>query len=212
METEWGSEEELAETVGQDISAEVSEGWDAAFAEGDIPTPAEAAADYARSLGFDKAGDYISRHFAGEEFDPEEPIAISTRNEKLEGETSENGVSFARRTARLADGLYVEGVFPEFESHHHVELGEQANDMSIYQQFRACREDFQDHLFDSPEKLDGLTLGDMERLENPQGFTPEGYTWQHNPETGSFDLVSSADHAVGHTGGNALWGDWHTGE
>ena len=169
-------------------------------------TEAEKAADYARSYGFDKAADYIERHYDGSEFVEGEPIPITTRNMALDGQESENGVQFERRTAELADGLSVEGVFPHFESKHHVELGEDANDMSVHQQFKACKEDYQEHMFDNMEKLEELTVEDMLKLEKPQGYTPEGYTWQHNPETGSFDLVSSEDHSVGHTGGNALWG------
>lgn len=204
--TDFGSGADVVETDTEGITDTASEDWDTAFGEMDTPTDAERAAEYARSLGYEKAADYISRHYEGGEFTPEGPIQVSTRNSKLEGNSSENGIPFERRTVRLTDGLYVEGVFPEFESRHHVELGEQANDMTVYQQFSACREDFQDHMFDTPEKLEGLTLGDMERLDNPQGFAPEGYTWQHNPETGSFDLVPSKAHAVGHTGGNAFWG------
>ena len=167
---------------------------------------ADQAADYARSYGFDKAADYISRHYDGSEFVEGDPIFIKTRNMDLEGQESENGVPFERRTVELTDGLTVEGVFPNFESRHHVELGEDANDMSIHQQFKACKEDYQAHMFDSSEKLENLTVEDMEKLNNSQGYTPAGCTWQHNPETGSFDLVSSEDHSVGHTGGNALWG------
>lgn len=203
---DFSSGADVAEMSAVDITDTALEDWDAAFCETDISTDAEQAAEYARSLSYEKAADYISRHYEGGEFSAEEPIQVSTRNGKLEGNKSENGIPFERRTVRLTDGLYVEGVFPEFESRHHVELGEQANDMTIYQQFSACREDFRDHMFDTPEKLEGITLGDMERLDNSHGFAPEGYTWQHNPETGSFDLVSSEDHAVGHTGGNAFWG------
>ena len=180
---------------------------EASLEDDDIQSEAEKAADYARSYGFDKAADYIERHYDGDEFIPGTPIPITTRNMALEGLESENGVSFERRTAELTDGLSVEGVFPEFDSKHHVELGSAANDMSIHQQFSACREDFQDHMYDSPEKLQGITFGAMERMDSPQGYTPEGFTWQHNPETGSFDLVSQDDHSVGHTGGNALWGN-----
>lgn len=187
---------------GADIAADIE------LEESDIPTEADKAADYARSLGFEKAADYIERHYDGDEFVPGEPIPITTRNMALEGTESSNGVPFERRTAELTEGLSVEGVFPEFESRHHVELGSEANDMSLHQQFNACKEDFQDHMYDNPEKLEGLTFGDMERLELPQGYTPEGLTWQHNPETGSFDLVSKDDHSVGHTGGNALWGQF----
>ena len=178
----------------------------AAFDGMDLQAEAEKAADYARDCGFDKAADYIARHYAGAEFVPGDPIPITTRNMALDGQASENGVSFERRTAVLADGLSVEGVFPEFDSRHHVELGTAANDMSLHRQFSACRADFQEHMFDTPEKLQGITVGAMERMASPQGYTPEGFTWQHNPETGSFDLVSQEDHAVGHTGGNALWG------
>lgn len=181
--------------------------WDEAFDGHDSSENAKRAADYARSLGFEKAGDYIERHYEGEDFIPGEPISISTRNMGLEGQTADNGVEFERRNAQLTDGLSVEGVFPKFESKHHVELGEIAKDMSLHQQFNACRENFQDHMYDSPDILSGITFGDMERMELPQGYTPEGYTWQHQPETGSFDLVSKDDHSVGHTGGNALWGE-----
>ena len=174
--------------------------------ESEIQSEAEKAADYARSYGFDKAAEYIERHYDGDVFIPGDPIPITTRNMALDGNESENGVSFERRTAELADGLSVEGVFPEFDSKHHVELGSAANDMSIHQQFSACREDFQEHMYDSAEKLQDITLEEIERMDSPQGYTPKGYTWQHNPETGSFDLVSQEEHSVGHTGGNALWG------
>lgn len=187
--TEFPDTEDVGETISQDIASE-----------------AEKAGNYARSMGFEKAADYIERHYDGDEFIPGEPIRITTRNMALEGMESENGVPFERRTAELTDGLSVEGVFPDFDSRHHVDLGDEANDMSLHQQFNECRKDFQDHMYDNPAKLEGLTLQDMDRLNQPQGYTPEGYTWQHNPETGSFDLVSKDDHSVGHTGGNTLWG------
>ena len=177
-----------------------------AFDDSDIQSEAEKAADYARSYGFDKAADYIERHYDGDEFVPGDPILITTRNMALDGLESENGVLFERRIAELTNGLSVEGIFPKFDSKHHVELGNAADDMSLHQQFSACREDFQDHMYDSPEKLQNITFGAMERMDSLQGYTPEGFTWQHNPETGSFDLVSQDDHSVGHTGGNALWG------
>lgn len=169
--------------------------------------PALEAADYARSFGFNKAADYIERHYDGSEFDQTNPIPIATRNMDLEGMEADNGVPFERRVAQLTDGLSVEGVFPVFDSYHHVELGEDAKDMTLYQQFDACKKDFQDHFFEDVD-TSVFTIGEMERMEGSLGFAPEGYTWQHNPETGSFDLVSSDDHSVGHTGGNALWGKW----
>ncbi len=201
---EWDGFDEGTDGTDSDIGDAVSGMADDAE---DIRSEAEKAADYARGLGFEKAAGYIEKHYDGGEFVPGDPIPVTTRNMALEGGVSENGVPFERRTAELADGLRVEGVFPAFDSIHHVELGEKANEMTLHEQFSACREDFRDHLFDDPEKLRDLTLGEMERMDRPQGYAPEGYTWQHNPETGSFDLVSREDHAVGHTGGNALWGD-----
>lgn len=211
--TDLGGETDVMSEV-QDVSeSELSGGKDIETGVSELSngmtedlSEAEKAADYARSLGFEKAGDYIENHYNGEIFDPSGPIPITTRNMSLDGTESKNGVPFEKQTVELTDGLTVEGVFPDFDSRHHVELGESANDMSVHQQFNACKEDFQLHMFDSPEKLEGLSLGDMEKLAETQGYTPEGYTWQHNPATGSFDLVSRADHSVGHTGGNALWG------
>lgn len=87
-----GGDTDVTETTAVDITDTVSEDWDAVFAETDMPTAAEQAADYARSLGHKKAADYISRHYEGGEFSPEEPIPVSTRNMKLEGDCSENGI------------------------------------------------------------------------------------------------------------------------
>lgn len=193
-----------------DVTAEISgltEGADISGAEAaDLRTEAQKAADYARARSFDKAGDYIERHFDADVFVEGEPIPIKTRNMALKGSAADNGVGFNRRVVELTDGLSVSGVFPDFDSKHHTELGSRANDMSIYEQFAACRDDFQDHMYDSSEKIEGITIGDMEKMAKPNGFAPEGYTWNHGPATGSFDLVSKDDHAVGHTGGNALWG------
>ena len=49
----------------------------AAFDDSDIQSEAEKAADYARSYGFDKAADYIERHYDGDEFIPGDPIPIN---------------------------------------------------------------------------------------------------------------------------------------
>lgn len=177
------------------------------FFTGDLneKTPADLAADYACDLGFDKAGDYIRRHFDGDSFSPGDIIPITTRNQNLDGQHLD-GVSFSRRNVELADGLTLEGVFPEFDaSLFHVDLGDAARDMSLHQQFASCRAEFQDHMYDLPLP-DSLTFGDMERMDSCQGYAPRGFTWNHNPETGSFDLIPTEVHRTyGHTGGNALW-------
>ena len=197
--TEWTGFDETTDNLS--LNSDIDNGLT-----DDDMSEAEKAAEYARSFGFEKAADYIERHYDGEVFGPGEPIPITTRNMGLDGSVSDNGVAFERRTADLAEGLTVEGVFPDFESRYHVDLGSVANNLSLHEQFSACRADLQDHMYDNPDVLEGITFGAMERMDLPQGYTPEGFTWQHNPETGSFDLVSKDDHAVGHTGGNALWG------
>ncbi len=197
--TEWTGFDETTDNLS------LNSDTDAGLTDYDM-SEAEKAAEYARSFGFEKAADYIERHYDGEVFVPGDPIPITTRNMGLDSCVSDNGVSFERRTADLAEGLTVEGVFPDFESRHHVDLGSAANNLSLHEQFSACRADLQDHMYDNPDILEGITFEAMERMDLPQGYTPEGFTWQHNPETGSFDLVSKDDHAVGHTGGNALWG------
>lgn len=218
------AETDLSSSPEADMPDEKDSAWDCADslaadarkdAEGtddlltDVPrTEAEKAADYVRSFsGFEKAADYVERHYDGSEYVPGDTIPITTRNQDLEGGLSDRGVPFLRREARLDDGLILEGVFPKFNSLHHVELGDAAKDMNLYQQFSACKEDFQDHLSDNRNALEKLTIGDVDRLSESNRFTPLGYTWNHNPETGSFDLVSSDEHRSGHTGGNAFYGN-----
>lgn len=177
----------------------------AALTAEELHAEAGKAADYAREMGFDKAADYIERHYDGGVFEPGEPIRVNTRNAALEGAAAANGVPFERSVATLTDGLQLEGVFPNFASRHDVHLGQSARDMSLHQVFNACKADYQDHMFDSPEKLQGLTVGDMLKLEDPKGYAPAGLTWQHQPETGELALVDSRQHRVSHTGGNAFW-------
>ncbi len=209
MSSDFYDMSEKTEDISFDMT-EPEEQWEGFDTECETDTEvsdAQKAADYARAAGFEKAGDYIEKHYDGGEFIPGEPISVKTRNMGLEGSTSACGVPFARRSAELAEGLTVEGVFPAFDSKHHVELGNDANDMTLHQQFDACRADFQDHMYDDTEKLSGISFGDMERMDRPQGYAPAGYTWQHNPETGDFDLVRTKEHsATAHTGGNAFWG------
>ncbi len=204
---EWGDALMAGGETG-DLPAAVPDCADMPEAE-DLPrSAAEQAADYARSFpGFEKAADYIAKHFDAETFRPGDIIPVTTRNQALEGQELPQDVSFRRRDVELTDDLTVRGVFPEFgDSHCRVELGEDAKDMTLYQQFSACRDAFQERLFDGSVELSDITLGDMERLEQAQGFAPEGFTWNHDPDVGSFDLVPKKDHCVGHTGGNALWG------
>lgn len=211
--TLWDVKKSSEDNVSTDFISGINEGlnidtivpdkelWDTQSSE------AKKAADYVRSFdGFEKAADYVERHFTSEKFTPGDIIPVKTRNQDMADNETDIGVQFSRREIVLTDGLTIEGVFPEFNSIHHVDLGDSVKDMSLHQQFSACKIDFQDHLYDNPQKLERITFGDMERLDKPQGYAPDGYTWNHNPETGSYDLVLTDDHIIGHTGGNAFWG------
>lgn len=171
-------------------------------------SPQQIAADYVRNFdGFEKCAGYVERHFEGDEYSPGDVIHISTRNQGLEGDDSLEGVTFSRKEIELADGLILEGVFPEFDSIYNAELGQDVNNMTLHQQFSACRDDFQEHLFDDREVLENFTFGDMERMDKPHGYAPEGWTWHHNSALGSFDLVKTDVHSsVGHTGSNSFSG------
>lgn len=176
----------------------------------DLRSEAQKAADYARSLGYCKAADYVERNYDGGKFVPGEAIRVKTRNMGLEGQQNDTGVRFERQAAQLGEDLSVEGVFPVFDSNHHVELGEKARDMSLHKQFSACRDDFWDHMYDNPDKMKDITIGQMEKLEKPGGYAPEGFTWHHNPAAGSYELVKTQQHLESaHTGGNSFWGcEW----
>ena len=72
-----------AESIGAGATPDLS--LTSAFGDSDIQSEAEKAADYARSYGFDKAADYIERHYDGGEFVPGNSIPITTRNMALDG-------------------------------------------------------------------------------------------------------------------------------
>ena len=170
-------------------------------------TEAQKAAEYARSFdGMEKAADYIQNNYCGGEFNEDIPIQVKTRNMALEG-IADTTVPYERRTVELTPGLNIDGVFPNFSNveKYHTDLGSEANDMSLHKQFKACKEDFQLHLFDDPHTIKGLTLEDMDCLTKNNGYAPEGWTWNHNPEIGEYSLVPYEIHARnGHTGSNAF--------
>lgn len=212
---EAGQETDLAEETndvdtGQDIDPagetddmDTGEEIDPAE-ETDLRTDAEKAADHARACGADKAADYIERHFEGE-FVEGEPIRISTRNEGLEGQTNDLGIPFSRREVELGDGLTVSGVFPEFESKFEINLGQDANDMTLSQQFGKCKEGLQNSLGNNLDKLGDIPIDAFDKLNS--SYAPEGFTYHHEPETGRFTMTYEDLHGqTGHTGGNALWG------
>ncbi len=173
-------------------------------------TAAEKAADYIREYNekYEKAASYVERNFiGGDQFIPGEDINIKTRNQDLLGDETLEDVKFVEKTIELGDEVRLKGVFPEFKSNHTVELGDQIHDMTDYQQFKACKEHFQEHMYDDPSKLEGITIGDMEALDYKNA--PEGFTWHHEADFGKLSLVARELHEkYRHTGTRALCGNW----
>lgn len=182
---------------------EVEETEDISETEAEL-SGAERAAQYVRDCGWDKAADYVARHFEGDDtYEEGDVIHVSTRNQAYEGQEL-RGVPFSRQEVELGDNVRISGVFPEFDSRHTVDLGD-VRGMSLHQQFTRCKEDFQAHMYDSPEMLDGVTFGQMEKMDKPHGYAPEGYTWTHEGPVGLYSLTDSETHKnVGHTGSNSF--------
>ena len=119
------------------------------------------AADYLRGIGGqEQLADYVQRHFDDSfgPFSPDLPIPIITRNHALEGTTHSSGVPFTRQEIDMGNNVRISGVFPNFESRFDVNLGDEARSMSAYEQALAVRDAFQDHMYDDPRYLEGLTL------------------------------------------------------
>ena len=199
---------ELHET--QDITSEDTfEDTEALWLDEQELTQGELAAQYLRGLegNHEKLANYVERHYDNSmgAFSPDLPIPITTRNMDLDGQSHpSSGVEFSRQEVDMGDGVSITGVFPEFDSRFDIELGDDAKDMTLHEQFSACRDAFLDHMYDDPEILEGLTLEDMDHLD--EGYFPNGCTAQHNPRVGFFSIVDSDLHRrTGHTGGNALW-------
>lgn len=205
---EWDEMDETQDMTSEE-SLETFQDVEELWVEEGKLTQGELAAQYLRGLdgNHEKLADYVERHYDETigDFSPDLPIPITTRNMDLDGQGHpSSGVEFSRQEVDMGDGVSITGVFPEFDSRFDIELGDDAKDMTIHEQFTACRDAFLDHMYDDPEILVDLTLEDMDHLD--EGYFPNGCTAQHNPRVGSFSIVDSDLHRrTGHTGGNALW-------
>lgn len=124
----------------------------------------------------------------------------------LEGKTSENGVSYERRTIEI-NGIKIEGVFPKFESIFDTQLAPDNYKSKAYA--KECNAKLKEAIENDPELRSKFTPEQIKDIE--EGRTPAGYVWHHNEEPGKMQLVKREDHdrAIGgaaHTGGNSLWG------
>ena len=134
-----------------------------------------------------------------------EPRNIICRNESLEGECHPvTGVRFERKTVDV-DGEKVEGVFPQFESTHTVELPEELREASNKEQFKFANESLQEAVEQDPDLASAFSAEQLEQIKN--GDRPDGYVWHHAENPGELQLVDKDVHdRTGHTGGQAVWG------
>lgn len=118
----------------------------------------------------------------------------------------ETGVPFMEQQVETNSNSMV-GVFPAFESYYDVQLPREQYLASDHVQFKtANRMLYADILYD-PSIADELELTNQETEDLIKGLTPEGYTWHHNEDSGSLQLVSETIHSkTAHTGGRELWG------
>ncbi|GEN81839.1 hypothetical protein SLU01_01510 [Sporosarcina luteola] len=131
---------------------------------------------------------------------------VETRNKTLEGDLHPiTGVPFESKQVELPSGETVEGVFPEFESMHDVQLNESQYMDSDARQFKTANEQLAENVANDPELAGKFTEDQLMQIE--AGDTPEGYLWHHSEEPGVLQLVDKDIHdKTGHTGGRSLWG------
>ena len=126
-------------------------------------------------------------------------------NEKLAGKTHPvTGVPFVQRQIQVEDAWY-SVVVPEFDSYYDVQLSETLFESRDPTQFAYCNRLLKQAVAEDPQLLDLFTELQLEKIEN--GFTPPGFAWHHDAESGMMQLVDSDEHKqTGHTGGRAIWG------
>lgn len=131
-------------------------------------------------------------------------IYLKTINESKEGQTSEDGVIYERKTVEI-NGVEIEGVFPQFNSAIDVQLPEELIQARDSAQAEYANEALKEKVDNDPEFAKQFSEEQLEQIEN--GETPDGYTWHHSEEYGEMQLISTDDHNNNrHTGGKAIWG------
>jgi hypothetical protein len=132
---------------------------------------------------------------------------LSTRNEKLDGENHpETGVPFERKIVETPEGEKV-GVFPVFDSEFTIKLPEELLDASDNKQFNYCNEKLEKSLREDFGTNFNFDFDEDQFIQILDKETPDGYTWHHNEETGTMELVDSETHTkTAHTGGKVVWG------
>ncbi len=136
-------------------------------------------------------------------------VKYPCRNGELAGETHPlTGVRYEKRIVEIS-GYKVEVVVPGFESVFDVQLPDKLCVEKDREQFRECNRQLYNEAQKKPQLAKKFTNEQMEQIKDGMvsGGAPDGYTWHHDAQKGSMQLVDSDVHADSrHTGGKALWG------
>jgi hypothetical protein len=124
-------------------------------------------------------------------------------------------IPHARRNGRLAGGEHPKtGVpfnekgYPVFDSAYDVDLPEdlQGPDVSDNTQFKYATGQLKQEIADNPAMADQFTPEQLEQINNDSPKI-DGYTWHHNENGVTLQMVDQDTHALtGHDGGRALTG------
>lgn len=133
------------------------------------------------------------------------PRTIICRNESLEGDCHPiTGVPFERKIIEV-DNEKIEGVFPQFESTHTVDLPNNLHEASNKDQFDYANNKLRDAVNSDTELSTKFSDEQLEQINN--GDRPDGYVWHHTENPGELQLIDKDTHdKTGHTGGQAVWG------
>ena len=153
-----------------------------------------------------KAAERSTKLVDDTERETDEPRQLKTKNSGLEGQKHPvTEVPFEKKVVTTESGKQVEGVFPKFESKFDAQLPKDLEMASDEEQFNESNRQLKEKYDSDPSFREQFNERQRENIES--GFTPYGYTWHHNEETGKMQLVDYDTHQkTGHTGGRSIWG------
>lgn len=130
---------------------------------------------------------------------------VICRNKELGGgQHPITGVPFERKEIEVK-GEVVEGVFPQFESTHDVELPKDLYEAKNKEQFDYANGELRKAVDSDPELRTKFSGEQLEQIRN--GDRPDGFVWHHSENPGQLQLVDKNTHDLtGHTGGQVIWG------
>lgn len=125
-------------------------------------------------------------------------------NQGMAGQTNDVGVHYDWKRITY-EGKQYKAVFPEFDSAYTAKLPNDLLKASDAKQFAESSKQLYAAIQSDRKLAARFTKDQIEQAS--YGWTPDGYTWHHNEQTGIIQLVDSFKHEQSrHTGGKAIWG------